>query len=156
MFSGVILQLPAGLAVVILGIVIFIFLAFTIRFFNTSQDVIRIEDITAFKASMQRINAEKVKEYVVSVVKKADLEAVIRVAQEYLFLRPQQKELTEKIPWRTILPETKKEFILIGKVLLQRPIQLSLYWAMTLVFIFGFWDTFATSFLVSFLDDVMK
>ena len=29
-----------------------------------------------------------------------------------------------------------------------------LYWTMSLVLIFGFWDTFASTFLISFLDDV--
>lgn len=29
-----------------------------------------------------------------------------------------------------------------------------IYWTMTLVLIFGFWDTFASTFLIDFLDDV--
>lgn len=32
------------------------------------------------------------------------------------------------------------------------PVYLILYWTMSLVLIFGFWDTFAATFLIDFLD----
>jgi hypothetical protein len=138
----------------ILACVILCFLAFTLNFFNTSQDIITLEDITAFKASMKRLNAENVKEYVVSVVKKADLSAVIEVAKQYIFLRPQQKEMNTPIPWKTIFPKAKEELQIIRKIIFHKPYHMSLFWAIILVFVFGFWDTFAASFLIPFLDFV--
>ncbi len=35
---------------------------------------------------------------------------------------------------------------------MQQPPYMSIYWTLSMILIFGFWDTFAASFLVSFLD----
>lgn len=49
---------------------------------------------------------------------------------------------------------TKKEFIVIWEIIGHSPIHYALIWGLTLVLIFGFWDTFASSFLIDFLDNI--
>jgi hypothetical protein len=37
---------------------------------------------------------------------------------------------------------------------MHKPMHMSLFWTITLVLTFGFWDTFASSFLLDFLDQI--
>lgn len=54
------------------------------------MDSISIKDIDTFRVSVQRWNAENVKEFLVETVKKADIEKVINGAK-YLMIKPKQK-----------------------------------------------------------------
>lgn len=153
LLSWIVLSFSPAFAVVFLAVIIVIFMIFTIRYFDTSVDSVSISDITHFKLSVQKWNSENVKEYIVETIKKADIEKVIKNAK-YLMLKPKQKLINEKIPWTEILITSKKEFMIIWKIFLNKPLNVSLIWTITLVLIFGFWDTFATSFLLGFLHDL--
>lgn len=50
------------------------------------------------------------------------------------------------------MTSTKKEFGIIWEIISHSPLHYALIWGLTLVLIFGFWDTFASSFLIEFLD----
>jgi len=73
----VILSFSPAFAVIILGVIIAGFLAFTIRFFDNSMDSVNISDITQFRVSIQKLNSENVREYITETVKKVDLEKII-------------------------------------------------------------------------------
>lgn len=102
---------------------------------------------------MQKWNKENVKEYLVETVKKADIQKVIEHTK-YLILKPKERKETTSIPWGEIFATTKKEFRIIWGVLTHTPLYFNIVWTITLVLIFGFWDTFASSFLLDFLDEV--
>jgi len=53
-----------------------------------------------------------------------------------------------------VIVSSKKEFKIIWEIIGHKPIHLSLIWSITLVLTFGFWDTFASSFLLDFLDEM--
>ncbi len=152
LLSGALLSLNPGLAVILLWLTIIAFLIFTIHYFDNSLDSISIKDIENFKISVQRWNTEHVKEFIVETVKKADIEKVIQWAK-YLMIKPKQK--TEwNIPWKDIYTSSKKEFRIIWNIFWHRPGYKNLIWTITLVLTFWFWDTFASSFLLDFLDEV--
>lgn len=112
------------------------------------------QDIKSFKVSIQKVNAENIKEYLVETVKKADIGKIIKGAK-YLMLKPKQLPKKEnKIPWKTVLQDTKKEFRIIWEIFASTPMHTTLIWTIILVLIFGFWDTFASSFLLEFLDKI--
>ena len=140
---------------VILGVVITGFLIFTIRFFDNSQDSVSIQDINTFRISIQRWNKEHVKEYLVETIQKADLHKVIAGAK-YLMIKPKQKSETEKIPWQEVSVSTRKEFKIIWEIFSHKPTYINILWTISLVLIFGFWDTFASSFLLNFLDQIKE
>lgn len=150
--SWVLLSLNPALAVIILWLIITGFLFFTIRYFDNSMDSISIKDIDRFRVSIQRWNSENVKEYIVETVKKTDIEKVIQWAK-YLMIKPKQKS-EDKIPWKEIILMSQKEFKIIKDIFVHKPIHKNLIWTITLVLTFGFWDTFASSFLLDFLDQV--
>jgi hypothetical protein len=151
--SGVILSFSPAFAVVVLGIIIFWFLVFTIKFFDNSMDSVNITDITDFRISIQKWNTEHVREYITETVKKVDIEKVVNGAK-YLMLKPKQTTQDIKIPWKNIYISSKKEFKIIWEICMHKPMHTSLLWTMTLVLTFGFWDTFASSFLLDFLNDI--
>lgn len=150
--SWIILWFNQMFSIIILGGIIVWFLVFTIRFFDNAYDSISIQDIQEFKASIQKINIENVKEYVVETVRKTDIEKILSGAK-YLLIRPKQLS-TEPIPWRNILQSSKKEFLIIWGIFNYRPLYFNLIWTISLVLIFGFWDTFASSFLLEFLNNI--
>jgi hypothetical protein len=98
------------------------------------------------------MNAENVKEYLVEKISAVDLQKVISSAK-YVFLKPKQKE-ENKINMKEFGAEVYRTATIIWKIMSHMPIYIVIYWTMTLVLIFGFWDTFASTFLVSFLDQL--
>lgn len=149
--SGVILSANPAVAVIILGLIITGFLIFTIRFFDNSLDSVDISDITSFRVSVERWNKENVREYITETVAKVDLQKIVNGAK-YLMLKPKQKTEGMHIPWTSVFTASKREFAIIWEICMHQPMHISLLWTITLVLTFGFWDTFASSFLLGFLD----
>lgn len=131
------------------------FLIFTIRYFDNSQDTVSIEDINTFRVSIARWNKENVKEYLIETIQKADLHRVIEGAK-YLMIKPKQKFPSEQIPWKEVQISTKNEFKIIWKIFSHKPSYINIFWTISLVLVFGFWDTFASSFLLKFLDQIKE
>jgi MFS family permease len=150
--SGILLNLNHVFSILILAGIIIGFLAFIIRFFDNTSDSISLQDIQDFKVSIQRFNTENVKEYLVETIKKTDLEKIIKEAK-YIIMKPKQ-QTGEDIPWKKIYESSKNEFIVIWKIFSYKPLYTNLLWTISLVLVFWFWDTFASSFLLDFLNDI--
>ena len=151
--SGFVLSFSPAIAVIFLAVVIAGFLAFTIRFFDNSMDSVTIADMASFRVSVQKWNKENVREYITETVQKVDLEKIINGAK-YLMLKPKQTSKETKIPWKDVFVSSKREFSIIWEICMHKPMHISLFWTITLVLTFGFWDTFASSFLLQFLDQM--
>jgi hypothetical protein len=150
--SWFILSTNPTLAIIFLWVIIVLFLTFTIRFFDNSSESVSLADITSFTIWVQKMNTENVKEYITEKISAIDLEKVISTAK-YVFLKPKQKE-ENKINWKEFSIETVRTAKIIYQIMSHMPIYIVIYWTMILVLIFWFWDTFASTFLVSFLDDI--
>jgi MFS family permease len=150
--SGFVLSTNPTIAVIFLGVIITGFLIFTIRFFDNSSESLSLKDVTSFTVGIQKVNTENVKEYLTEKISAVDLEKVISSAK-YIFLKPKQK-VESKINMKEFAWEVYKTAKIIWQIMSHMPIYMVIYWTMTLVLIFGFWDTFAATFLVSFLNDI--
>ena len=150
LLSGVILSINPTFAVIILGLLIWGLLFFTVRFFDNAEESIEAKDIISFTIAVKRLNKENVTEYLTEKIHAVDLPQIMKNTK-YIFLKP-KKISNEKIQWGSIFSESKIAFRIIINVLLSQPIHLILYWTIFMVLIFGFWDTFATTFLIDFLD----
>lgn len=100
------------------------------------------------------MNKENIKEYITEKIEAVDLQKVIATAK-YVFLKPKNTS-ENKINWKDFSKETAETAKIIYKIMSHTPIYLIIYWTMTLVLIFGFWDTFASTFLISFLDTLKE
>ncbi len=150
--SGFILGVNPTFAILFLSITITGFLAFTLRFFDNSHETISLQDITSFTIWIRRLNSENVREYISEKISTIDLPKIIEKAQ-YIFMKPRQKE-ENVLKWWVLFSETKQTARIIVSIMGHMPIHIIIYWTISLVLIFWFWDTFATTFLISFLDDL--
>lgn len=150
--SWVILSFSPTFAVIALALIIVGFIAFTNRFFDNSNETIEAKDIQSFTVWVKKLNTENVREYMTSTISKVDLPKILAEGK-YIFLKPKQKSET-KLNWKELAQETKTTGIVIWKIMLHTPPYMVLYWTMSLVLVFGFWDTFASTFLIDFLDEI--
>lgn len=152
--SGFLLnQIPSSLSLIILGIIISGFMAFTIKFFDNTVESIGVEDIKEFTVSVKKLGEGNIKENLSQTISAVDLGKIVQ-STKYLFLKPKQQNTGKKIPWKDVMASTLREFKIILEIISHNPIYYALIWGMVLVLIFGFWDTFASSFLIDFLDNI--
>ena len=121
-----------------------------LRFFDNSHESVSLQDITSFTIWIRKFNSENVREYISEKISAIDLPKVLETAQ-YIFMKPRQKEENPLKFWM-LLSETKKTAAIIFSIMGHMPMHIIIYWTMSLVLIFGFWDTFASTFLIDFLD----
>lgn len=150
--SGTILSLNPAFAVILLSGLIILSMGFTYRFFHNAVETVRIEDIERFVISVKKLNKENIKEYITTTISKEELVKVISKTK-YLFLKPHQ-EKTEKLSLSDLITHTRSDLITIWRILSQKPLLITIIWTISLVLTFGFWDTFAATFLIDFLDEV--
>ncbi len=127
-------------------------MSFTLKFFDNSSETIEAKDIESFTVAIKKSNKENIKQYLVSTIKRVDLPTVIAGAK-YVFLKPKQKSIAA-FEWRELIQESLITARSIWRIMFHMPIYLIIYWSMSLVLLFGFWDTFASTFLIDFLDHV--
>lgn len=153
--SWVILSMNNIVALIFLGIIIAGLLFFMIAYFDNTAETITMDNVKEFVISVKKFNAENIKENISQTIKNTDLQKVVTNAK-YIFYKPQQKSTKTKIPWRQVFGQTKKEFGIIWDIISHTPLHYGLIWGLILVLIFGFWDTFASSFLIDYLDEIKK
>lgn len=148
--SGFILSFSPTAAILTLIVFVFILIFFIFSYFDSSEKTISIGDISRFKVIAKRPDIDALKKYAIGYVAKTDF-AKLAAETKLIFLRPQNVSTTKFDP-KIIIPETKKEIHNIRKVLTDMPRSMSLYWFIAVVLSFGFWDTFAASFLIDYLS----
>ncbi len=131
----------------IIGIVIY----FTVRFFNNKEETVNLSDIKELTLSIEKNTLQNIKQYVAQTVTKEELKHIM-AQTKYIFLKPKEFKTNLKFP--ELIQETKETMITTFKILLQRPANVTIYWTVIVVLTMGFWDTFASTFLINFLDRV--
>lgn len=153
--SGVLLSLNNIVALFFLAGIIFALMLFTIRYFDNTAESISLNDVKDFTISVRRFNVENFREKISEQISKTDLTKVVENTK-YLFLKPKTIEEKVKIPWKQVMTSTVKEFRIIWQIISHSPMHYGLIWGLVLVLIFGFWDTFASSFLIDYLDGIKE
>lgn len=152
-----ILSLSANNIIFLVIFIIILIIYFTINFFDNSEKTLNLQDIYKFKVFFETENIIKisdwVKENIIKTVNKIELKWILD-SSSYLFLKP--LTLQSWFDIKTLFYETKKEFISIYKILSWSKTWLVLYWAMIILITFWFWDTFASTFLIKFLDSFIN
>ena len=150
LLSWLLLGISPTFAVFALGTIIAWLSFFTLRFFDNSHESIEIKDIKNFTISVKKLNAENIKERIVESISTAEMTNLLWKVKNYIFIKPSVKESV--IPWKEIFSKTKSEFLIIVKILSRKPVYINIYWTLSMILTFWFWDTFAASFLVEFLN----
>jgi hypothetical protein len=135
------------------------FVAF--KFFDNDEKVININDIQKFYLQRNTFSFQKiwtsiwssVSENVTSVVNRIDIKQALKNTK-YLILKP-SFVWSSKISTKEIIEKTSLSFKDIFETLAYSiDKHLIVYWAFIMLLTFGFWDTFASTFLIDFLHQV--
>lgn len=149
--SGFILAINPTVAVLVLVTFIVLLLAFIITFFDNSARTIDLATITKLKIIAKKPTPERLKEYAVGYLSKADF-ATASKNFRFVFLKPMSPR--EPFSMAKIIADAKAEARKIKCVIAEKPLNYAVLWAASVVLTFGFWDTFATSFLIEHLGKV--
>lgn len=143
---------PKLIIFTILFIVLFM-LYVTNKFFDNSVYTFKFSDLERFKIYFDKDWLWKAKNDLVKTVSKVDLGQVIWKTK-YVFLRP--LVIKKDMIWVSeMIEKTKESFINIYETLkYAKTTNLIVYWAFAMVLTFWFWDTFAATFLIDFLNQV--
>lgn len=164
LLSWVILTLNPKLIIFTIVLLIFAIIYFTSRFFDNSDETIELKDISKFKVIFDKNNYknlwekvwgiwENIKDKIVKTVSKIELKDIIDKSK-YLFIKPASKKSGLSI-W-ILINETKKAFILTYNVLTKSNWILIVYWSIIMLLTFWFRDTFASTFLIKYLDGLKE
>jgi MFS family permease len=146
--SGFILAFNPTVAVLVLITFVIILIGFMMSYFDNSERTIDFSAISKLKIIAKIRNVESAKAYAIGYLSKADFATAAKTAK-FVFLKPMPEKA--KFNLAEIVAGTKKEALLIRKVIAEQPFHFGMLWAASVVLIFGFWDTFATSFLIEHL-----
>lgn len=149
--SGFVLALNPTIAVFVLISFVVLLIAFMLTYFDNSERTVDFSAITKLKVIGKIRNVDQIKEYAVGYLSKADFAAAAKTAK-FLFLKPMPPKA--KFNLSEIVESTKKEALLIRRVIAEVPLHFGMLWAAAVVLGFGFWDTFATSFLIEHLVEL--
>lgn len=153
--SGFILAINPTVAVMVLVAFIVVLIVFILNYFDNSERTVDFSAITKLKIVAPKPNVENVKEvvkeYAVGYLSKADFAASAKNFK-FVFLKP----MAPKEPFKLgkMIEETKKEAKNIRAVLAENPLHWGVLWSASVVLAFGFWDTFASSFLIEYLAKI--
>jgi hypothetical protein len=145
---------PTFAIMVLLGCIA-LFLLFIHLYFDNSEKTLDLspEHLRKFKFVAPVFTIEQVKNFVVDSVSKIELLDIVKKGRT-LFLKP----LTFRSDFRIgeVWSQSKHDFFSLCFVLFRHPFAYRMLLYASVFMAFGFWDTFATSFLLDFLNTTIQ
>lgn len=122
-------------------------------FFDNSKKVIDVNTIEKFYLYRPDFSFQKAKGQVSKIVDRVDIKQALENTK-YIILKPSTLVKTW-ISLREIVEKTRESFRDIFETLrFSLDTHLVVYWSFIMLLTFGFWDTFASTFLIDFLNEV--
>ena len=157
LLSWYILTLNPNFIIILTIIIIIWIIYFTLNFFDNSEKTLSLQDVYKFKVLLDKDHIKNLHSNltntVIKTVNKIELKGIVWKSK-YIFLKP--VTLQPKIDFRALAIETKKEFIATYKIFTNTENSMIIYWCLVMLVTFWFWDTFASTFLIKFLDDLLE
>lgn len=158
--SGIILSFNILVAVIILVILIIFFIFFIIRYFDSSENYIEFRDIQKLKYITKESVINSLNDYKDNIteysIKMLNKDEILQKAKEVrvLFLKP--IEIKNSVDWDDVYITAKKDIHNFFEILFKPPYNYRLLVMWAILTLFGFWDTFVTSFLIDFLEEIIS
>lgn len=156
LLSWFILTLNPNFIIILTIIIIIWIIYFTINFFDSEDKTLTMQDIYKFKVLLDKNYIKNlhsnITNKVIKSVNKVELKSIIST-WKYLFLKP--IVIQPKLDFKELAIATKKELIITYKIFTNTQNSLIIYWCFVMLITFWFWDTFASTFLIKFLDDLL-
>lgn len=140
---------------IVFGIIFMILVIFFIMyyFFDNSETTLHIRDIKKFQVYFTKNFLEDTKKEITKTVSNIDIKAVLRWVK-YVYIKP--IKVSENMISASELVQKTKENMADIYATLQFSLDkhIVVYWSCIMLLTFGFWDTFASTFLIEFLDQL--
>ncbi|MDD4530778.1 MAG: MFS transporter [Candidatus Gracilibacteria bacterium] len=149
--SGIIFSLSNYYSILLFLFLVLVLASFIFKYFDNNNISVDFSGISKLKVITKKENVEKMKEYVTAQIKKTDFAEIAKKGTKYLFLKPLEVKSNTKIDFKELKEITKKEFKIAYSVIFGNPRKFIIFWSIMSIFLFGFWDTFAATFLIDFL-----
>lgn len=158
--SWIILSFSTLIAVIILVILIAFFIFFILKYFDNSEDHIEFKDIQKLKyitkeSVISSLNEyrENITSYTTNMLNKNEILQKAREAK-VLFLKP--IEMKNSVDWNEVYNTTREDIKNFFEIIFKAPYNYRLLVMWSVLTLFGFWDTFVTSFLIDFLEQIIS
>lgn len=142
---------------IIIQIIFIILVVFFIMryFFDNSKTTLNMHEVKKFQLYFQKETLEKAKENVTHVVSSLDIKKALS-GTRYIFLNP-IKVSDDMISMSQMATKTQESFKEIWATLqYAKGRYMIVFWSFTMLLTFGFWDTFASTFLIEFLEQLKQ
>lgn len=150
--SGVILSFGIQIAIVCLVIFVLIFLAIIVKFFDNSVETITFDDIKKLRIDTVKSDLLQKKDQMIQNISLETLKTVAKTSK-VIFLKPIQ--LKREIDFKDVVVTSKQNFEVFLKIIFSKPFNLIILWLLWLIMVYGFWDTFVSTFQIDFLDKII-
>lgn len=149
--SWLLLALNIKLALIIFLFLVFLFLIFVWKYFDNWKDTISIDNLRKIKLDSFKQDIWKNKNKITQNISTKNL-MLLAKETTVIFLKP--LEIKWKIDFKEIYDFTKLNFSIFIKIIFQTPRNLMMFWVFFILMQFSFWDTFVSTFLIDFLENL--
>lgn len=154
-FSWILLAFDIRIAIFVIVLIIFSFTWFIHVFFDNTKKYIWVKDIKKIKnIKLDVIKSDFSKKWE-NLVKNININSLKEISREskVIFLKP--IEIKNSINVKEIIDFSKKEFLWFKNIIFSKPLNIVILWLLLVIFHYGFWDTFVSTFQVEFLNKII-
>lgn len=152
-FSWILLGFNIQVALIIFLILTVFFIIFVWKYFDNWIDTINLSDIKKFKIDSFKFDLWKSWTKISQIITKENLVEITKETK-VLFLKP--LEMKNSINFKEIYDFTVLNFKIFIKIIFKAPINIMMFWIFFILMQFSFWDTFVSTFMIEFLEEVMS
>lgn len=151
--SWVLLAMNIKIALIIFLILTVFFIIFILKYFDNGEETIWIDNLKKLKIDSFKLDLWKQWTKISQVISTKNLMELTKTTQ-VLFLKP--LEIKKNINFKEIYDFTVLNFKRFIKIIFLMPRNLMIFWLFFILMQFSFWDTFVSTFLIDFLEDLTK
>jgi len=153
--SWIVLTFEPRLVVFFVAFILIVIVYVMLYYFDNRESTLSLKEIEKFKVVLSKDKILSVSENLKYSMTLPELKKYL-ANTPYIFLKPmQRKKEGSKVSLKEIISETKESFFSIFQTLTYaKKLYLVVIWSLWVLLTFWFWDTFAATFLIEFLNQV--
>lgn len=151
--SWILLAMNIKIALIIFLFLTFCFLLFVWKYFDNGNETISLSDLKKVKLDSFKLDIWKNTQKISKNITTKNLMELAKNTK-IIFLKPLEMK------WKINIPEiydyTVENFKRFIQIIFRMPRNLMMFWVFFILMQFSFWDTFVSTFMIDFLEDLMK
>lgn len=150
--SWVLLAMNIKIALLVFIFLTIIFILFVWKFFDNGKETINLSDLKNVRLDSFKLDISKSTKKIQKSISTANLMELAKETK-IIFLKPVERK--NSIDFWEIVDFTKENFKRFIEIIFKAPRNLMMFWVFVILMQFSFWDTFVSTFLVEFLEDLV-